>query len=78
MRASQLHYAQPKFHLQKANKKDTAEEIEEERAKVEARTPITQEVFKMWRGNKVRARLLHFEFAVGRLLELTHASFATF
>mmetsp|Transcript_1528 Transcript_1528/g.3707 ORF Transcript_1528/g.3707 Transcript_1528/m.3707 type:complete len:434 (-) Transcript_1528:240-1541(-) len=41
---------------EKANKKDAAEEIEEERAKVEARTPITQDVFKMWRAKKIEAR----------------------
>eukprot|EP00983_Pelagomonas_calceolata_P093625 1157795-Pelagomonas_calceolata.AAC.7 len=41
------------MRAQKANKKDAAEEIEEERAKVEARTPITQDVFKMWRAKKV-------------------------
>jgi len=41
--------------LQKANRKDAAEEIEEERAKVEARTPITEEVFKMWRSKKASA-----------------------
>lgn len=41
--------------LQAANQKDVAEQIEEERAKIEARTPITEEVFKVWRQRKVRA-----------------------
>ncbi|KAJ9506511.1 hypothetical protein QJQ45_019621 [Haematococcus lacustris] len=35
------------------NTKDIAEQIEEERAKIEARTPITPEVFKAWRNRKV-------------------------
>lgn len=32
------------------------EEIEEQRSKVEARTPITEDVFKAWRQKKIEAR----------------------
>lgn len=35
-----------------ANKKSIEEEIEEERAKVDAKTPITQAVFEQWRQKK--------------------------
>lgn len=38
------------------NVKDIAESIEEERAKVEARTPITEETFRMWHKAKREAR----------------------
>lgn len=52
--------ARPHSHAhartQRANQRDVTEEIEEERAKVEARTPLTQAVFAVWRAKKVRAR----------------------
>ncbi len=42
--------------LQSRNQRDVAEQIEEERAKIEARTPITEDVFKAWRQRKVETR----------------------
>jgi hypothetical protein len=39
----------------KANR-DMAEVIEEERAKVEARTPVTEATFAAWHAKKVEAR----------------------
>ncbi len=41
---------------QARNVKDIAEQIEEERAKIDARTPITQDVFKAWRQKKIEVR----------------------
>eukprot|EP00201_Polytomella_parva_P013352 CAMPEP_0175057594 /NCGR_PEP_ID=MMETSP0052_2-20121109/11346_1 /TAXON_ID=51329 ORGANISM="Polytomella parva, Strain SAG 63-3" /NCGR_SAMPLE_ID=MMETSP0052_2 /ASSEMBLY_ACC=CAM_ASM_000194 /LENGTH=339 /DNA_ID=CAMNT_0016322815 /DNA_START=36 /DNA_END=1051 /DNA_ORIENTATION=+ len=38
------------------NVKDVSETIEEERSKVEAKTPITEEVFRAWRAGKVEAK----------------------
>jgi len=40
-----------------ANKKSVEEEIEEERQKVEARTPLTEEVFQGWRQKKMAERI---------------------
>lgn len=40
------------LELERANAKDIAEVIEEERAKVEARTPITEQVFAAWHAKK--------------------------
>lgn len=40
-----------------ANRRDVAEVIEEERAKVDAKTPITQEVFAKWHSERAAARL---------------------
>mmetsp|Transcript_5976 Transcript_5976/g.10409 ORF Transcript_5976/g.10409 Transcript_5976/m.10409 type:complete len:446 (-) Transcript_5976:1004-2341(-) len=34
------------------NTRDVADEIEEQRAKIEARTPLTEQVFKVWRARK--------------------------
>jgi hypothetical protein len=39
-----------------ANKKSVEEIIEEERAKVDAKTPITDDVFKVWKAGKVAAK----------------------
>ena len=36
-----------------ANRKDIEDVIEEERAKVDAKTPITQDVFQKWRQKNV-------------------------
>jgi hypothetical protein len=40
-----------------ANAKTIEEEVEEERAKVDAKTPITEEVFKNWKAENDAARL---------------------
>lgn len=39
-----------------ANKKSIEEEIEEERQKVDAATPLTEEVFRQWREKKMEER----------------------
>jgi hypothetical protein len=38
------------------NAKDVTEQIEEERAKVVARTPVTEDTFKLWHAKKVEAK----------------------
>ena len=38
------------------NAKDVTEQIEEERSKVQARTPVTQETFKAWHAMKADAK----------------------
>ncbi|KAK9816691.1 hypothetical protein WJX72_003761 [[Myrmecia] bisecta] len=48
------------LELEKANAKSIEETIEEERAKVDAKTPITQETFKAWHQRKTEEKRRSF------------------